>query len=80
VRVQDFFVNDEISLTILDTIAKRYGKLPSEIINSPMEDIQLDFLCTTMGIDNEIRAFKEAQKRKTGKTIVKTGYRKKYGR
>jgi len=48
-------------MLILDSIAKRYNKLPSELLDKNLYDIQFDFFCLQIGIELENQEFKKVR-------------------
>ena len=45
---------------ILDILAKRYGKLPSELVDKTIEELQIDWLCAEIGIAEGNREMRKA--------------------
>ena len=44
-------------------MAKRYGVLPSEVLNRPISELQIDFLCFDAGMREEERQYKEHERK-----------------
>lgn len=55
------------NLLILDLLAKRYNKLPTEILDLPFSELQINFLCAEIGIKEE----NQIQQRALAKTKAK---------
>lgn len=51
----------------MDGMAKRWGVMPHQILDSRIEDLQIDFLCLEAGQEVEKRE-ERARKRKDGRT------------
>jgi hypothetical protein len=50
----------------VDIIAKRYGKLPSEIKNLDIKDFEFNLFVASQGLQEEAKQSKEAQRRRSG--------------
>ena len=50
-------------LAELDFLARRYGKLPSELASLPITDFQFNLLVAERGIVHETRMHKQAEAR-----------------
>lgn len=48
----------------IDVISKRYGKLPSELLKSSLEDYQFDLLIAQIAIDEEVKEMKKSHGQK----------------
>ena len=56
----DPFVKTELPL-LLDVMARRYGCLPSDLIDLTLDVFQVNFLCMERGIQEEERQIKKAK-------------------
>jgi len=52
---------------VLDALAKRYKKLPSELLDRNIEDLQVDWICLEAGIKEENRQSEKASRKVKGK-------------
>ena len=52
---------------ILDGVAQRYGVLPHELYDLDLDLLQIDILCWQAGIEETIRARKEAEAKNKNK-------------
>ena len=55
---------------MLDGMAKRWGVMPHQILDSNIEDLQIDFLCLEAGMELEEKERKKIERQSGKRRII----------